>query len=322
MGSLRFTKLLVLRGALVAVTLCMAASLARAQTISAPATVTGSVNSAISVTATATGGGFITLTQANNAPFLTGASSAGPVTNPSITLTGTPSFCQAGTYTITWTCGGATATTIVTVMPLIPSCSPGQGYQSTLGASICFVADPFVAPCAGPNTYSWDFGDGTTGSGQQVCHTYATCGHYDVRLIVLDTKYGVSSGCRTTADVTFPCQATVARCPSSPSPINLNSSPYVCVTLRAVGACFLPSELGIVTMTYGGRSIASDARLSTPTTCPTPGTVCFRKADFVSLFSSLANGRSSVIVTLSGTLGPGSHAGCGFQAVLLLDIQK
>jgi hypothetical protein len=73
--------------------------------ISAPATVNGAENSPVSVTANATdpdAGQLVTLSQTNNAPFLAGPASAGPVANPSITLSGTPNFSQAGTYAINW----------------------------------------------------------------------------------------------------------------------------------------------------------------------------------------------------------------------------
>ena len=35
-------------------------------------------------------------------------------------------------------------------------------------------------------SYTWDFGDGTTGSGAQVSHTYTTAGTYTLVLIVED----------------------------------------------------------------------------------------------------------------------------------------
>ena len=94
-------------------------------TITAPATASGTENSAFSVTASASDpeAANVTLSQTNNAAFLTGPASAGPSTTPSITLTGTPDFTQAGSYTVNWsaadaTTGAATASTAITIANL------------------------------------------------------------------------------------------------------------------------------------------------------------------------------------------------------------
>jgi PKD repeat protein len=107
-----------------AITALTIANLNRNPVITAPATITGPTNSPVTITGTATDpdGQLVTLSQTNNAAFLSGPSSAGPVLNPSITLTGTPSFTQRGSYTINWSAvdanspaGSSTATTAVTI---------------------------------------------------------------------------------------------------------------------------------------------------------------------------------------------------------------
>jgi len=40
--------------------------------------------------------------------------------------------------------------------------------------------------------YIWDFGDGSTGTGISVTHTYGNSGNYNVILTVIDNKHGVS----------------------------------------------------------------------------------------------------------------------------------
>ncbi|HEU4724526.1 MAG TPA: hypothetical protein VFU59_04415, partial [Candidatus Eisenbacteria bacterium] len=93
--------------------------------ITAPATVSGTENTAVSITGSAVDadGQTVTLAQTNNATFLTGPASAGPVANPSITLTGTPNFTQSGAYTINWTAndgagGSSAASTALTIANL------------------------------------------------------------------------------------------------------------------------------------------------------------------------------------------------------------
>lgn len=73
--------------------------------ITAPATAAGATNNPISITASAldADANGVTLSQTNNAPFLAGPSSVGPALNPSLTLSGTPTFTQGGSYTIQWT---------------------------------------------------------------------------------------------------------------------------------------------------------------------------------------------------------------------------
>jgi len=70
----------------------------------------------------------LTLTQTNNAPFLTGPDSAGPALAPTIALSGKSDYTQSGVYTINWkaendstpTPGVIFATTTLTVHDLVP----------------------------------------------------------------------------------------------------------------------------------------------------------------------------------------------------------
>jgi OOP family OmpA-OmpF porin len=49
-------------------------------------------------------------------------------------------------------------------------------------------------------TYMWDFGDGTTGEGQQVTHTYATAGSYEPLVTVTDNS-GLTGSASTAVSV-------------------------------------------------------------------------------------------------------------------------
>lgn len=85
--------------------------------------------------------------------------------------------------------------------------------------SLTYTCDGFALLAAGATTaeYRWDFGDGSTGTGEQTSHRYGEAGHYEIRLTVVDDQGGSStdtvsvdavappgapdsgSGCNTTA---------------------------------------------------------------------------------------------------------------------------
>jgi hypothetical protein len=94
---------------------------------------------------------------------------------------------------------------------------------------------PQPPPCAPANnpiaTYSWDFGDGSTGSGPQATHAYAVPGLYNVTLTITDfvgrsartsNPITVVAGARPTASFTFSPTEPV---PSPAGPlVNFNAS--------------------------------------------------------------------------------------------------
>ncbi len=109
-------------GSATATTVLTVANVNRPPVITAPANEGGAEGIAISVTASATDpdDDNVGLSQTNNAPFFLAASSAGPSSDPTITLSGTPSYIEAGSYTINWTAndflgGSDTASTAVTI---------------------------------------------------------------------------------------------------------------------------------------------------------------------------------------------------------------
>lgn len=95
-------------------------------------TVHGVVGLPVTVTAaglppTLSVGRLLTLSQTNNAPFLTGPVTSGPSAAPTLTLTGIPDFTQSGTFTVNWSLtndsippGTTTATTSLVIHNLIP----------------------------------------------------------------------------------------------------------------------------------------------------------------------------------------------------------
>lgn len=78
-----------------------------------------------------------------------------------------------------------------------PVADPGGPYVLPLDAT--FDGSGSYDPDGDPITYSWDFGDGTTGTGVMPTHTYASAGYYDVCLTVNDGYLDSPQVCTTAA---------------------------------------------------------------------------------------------------------------------------
>jgi PKD repeat protein len=111
---------------------------------------------------------------------------------------------------------------------LPPIADAGDPYTGEAGVAIRFDGSGSSDP-DGPKSklkYSWNFGDGSTGSGKGPSHIYAAKGTYDVTLTVTDGSGMVSEPATTTATVSPPNQKPVAN-PGGP----YTASPGVAVQL-------------------------------------------------------------------------------------------
>ncbi len=127
--------------------------------------------------------------------------SSGEITNP-ITVPGTST-----SYTVTGTTAGCTGTAVAVVTsspPPIVSFA-GVNLSGCNPVSASFTADQTGNPGA---TYTWNFGDGTTGTGPTTSHVYLTNGCHTVTLTV---SFG--AGCSTTDSI--PCMVNVFAQPTA-----------------------------------------------------------------------------------------------------------
>jgi hypothetical protein len=82
-------------------------------------------------------------------------------------------------------------------MPLntAPTANPGGPYLGAVNTSIAFDGSLSSDPENDLLTYAWTFGDGSTGSGSTLTHTYAAAGIYDVCLTVNDSTVDSDPAC-------------------------------------------------------------------------------------------------------------------------------
>jgi PKD repeat protein len=97
-----------------------------------------------------------------------------------------PSGATTGQIAVTTASGTATSSSSFTVVPDTP---PSAAFTFSCTALSCsFDGGASSDPDGMIEAYSWDFGDGTSGSGQSVVHTYAQAATYTVTLTVTDNS--------------------------------------------------------------------------------------------------------------------------------------
>ena len=101
-------------------------------------------------------------------------------TRPNCTLN------MAGTYTCTITVGNQSNSATTEAVVIYPQPTANFNYTSVCrGTPTQFTSTSTTNPSGQQiQNYQWSFGDGQTGSGQNVTHTYANAGNYSVTLTV------------------------------------------------------------------------------------------------------------------------------------------
>lgn len=78
-----------------------------------------------------------------------------------------------------------------------PTADPGGPYLGAQSDVISFDGSASFDPDGDPLTFDWDFGDGTSGTGEFATHSYASAGLYDVCLTVNDGTVNSPQACTT-----------------------------------------------------------------------------------------------------------------------------
>ena len=86
--------------------------------------------------------------------------------------------------------------------------TPETGGQAPL--TVTFDASASTAPCGTIVSYSWDFGDNTTGSGPTVMHTYTSPGTYIAKLTMIDNS-GNTNLVQLDHVVNIPCSFSLSQ---------------------------------------------------------------------------------------------------------------
>ena len=137
------------------------------------------------------------------------------------------SYATAGSYNAVLTAKDSspsqqTATSQQTVTVTSPPPPPPNltaSFTASLSSPVVGQTISFTGSASGgtsPYTYTWNFGDNSTGTGSPVSHVYSSAGSYGVVLTVTDAAGHVASATNT---VTVAFSASFTYSPSNPGPL-------------------------------------------------------------------------------------------------------
>ncbi|HEU4335383.1 MAG TPA: putative Ig domain-containing protein, partial [Candidatus Eisenbacteria bacterium] len=175
----------------------------------------------------------------------------------------TPSYGQAGVYTVTFiaqdTRGGLAAPKSTTIhvddLNRPPVASAGGPYTGIIGVEAAFDGTGSSDPDGNPLQFSWDYGDGATGSGPTPSHTYMAGGRFTVTLAVSDGMSSAADATSITIQDVFPARAFTTNANAT---IRLGSGKATwCAQIEPEGNAYLNTAViaSTVSMTYGGTTI-------------------------------------------------------------------
>ena len=194
-----------------------------------------------------------------------------------------------------------------------PVASPGGPYAGAIGAAVLFDGSSSSDPDGDPLSMTWNFGDGTTGLGAEVAHTYSSEGSFPVTLTVSDGR--VSDSESTTATIAASLEARAFTLPEDGAIRLFAGRPNWCVRLEPLDDVFDLSEVDLESVRLRSVGTGSVEEIGALADKSTPlldrdrnGVVelktCFTAEDLRLLFASVAGSRD-VPVTLQGVLTDG-----------------
>jgi PKD repeat protein len=218
----------------------------------------------------------------------------------------THAYASKGTYNVSLTVTDDSnavdsSQTTVSVEPgnQSPTADPAGPYTANAGESLTLDGTGSSDPDGDINSYAWDFGDGSTGTGVNPYHTYDTAGTYNVSLTVTDSG-GLNATSVTTAmigDVNK--QAPVANA-NGPYSGTVN----VALPFSSAGSEDSDGSIAIYTWDFGDGSTESGNTVSHTYTAEGSYTVTLTVEDNDGLMDS----DSTTAVIGVGNLSPTSDA--------------
>ena len=234
-------------------------------------------------------------------------------------ITASPDFSAGGgVYPVTVQATNGTLydqrsfTVTVNSVCRLPLANAGGPYSGQIAFPVDFDGTSSSDPDGNLTSFTWDFGDGTSGSGATASHTYVATGTYTVVLTV-QNGCGLTDSDQTTATISE-CHSTQAFVLGGNKQINLQSGkPTWCAELEVSGLDATDVDLSsIVLHSTGTGSVGEIHALSDKTSVGGDRngnglpeiTACFRKDDLRQLFSNVT-GTQQVGVTFTGDLQGG-----------------
>jgi PKD repeat protein len=120
--------------------------------------------------------------------FGDGASGTGATTSHTYTVAGN----YTATLTVTDSSGATNSSNVAVQIITAPVAKPGGPYTGKVGVAVSFNGSASTAPPGQALGFSWNFGDGATGSGATPTHIYSAVCTCTVTLTVTDDTAGTS----------------------------------------------------------------------------------------------------------------------------------
>jgi len=285
-------------------------------------TVTENATADQGLSATDANGDALTFTKAAGPLFMTVTTASAGTGTGTGNVHLAPSAGTAGTYAATVRVddgrGGTDQKSFtITVNQAVnrpPTSNPGGPYSGTVGVPVRFDGSRSTDPDGNALTYDWNFGDGMTGTGVTVDHSYSTQGTFTVSLKVTDNGTPpLDNTATTTATITNTLPARVF--PAFSGVIKPRSGkPRYCFQIEPVGGDYANSDviLASIVAKYNGRTIPVDPS-RTVVNADLDGNgiqeiqACFTKANMIILFAGLPSGDNAVTMTIEGDLVTGAR---------------